>query len=143
MIRQALAEDAEPIAILFRRAYATLSFLPTLHSPEEDREYFADVVAGRETWVFDESRQILGFVALTRAVLTDLYVEPDRHRSGIGSALLDHAKRRRPTGFALWVFQRNDGARRFYERHGLRLVRVTDGSANEEREPDALYEWAP
>ncbi len=50
---------------------------------------------------------------------------------------------RRPDGFALWVFQQNDGARRFYERHGLRLVRETDGSGNEERTPDALYEWRP
>ena len=53
------------------------------------------------------------------------------------------AKERRPNGFRLWVFQGNEGARRFYERQGLRLVELTDGSANEEREPDALYEWVP
>ncbi len=53
------------------------------------------------------------------------------------------AKRRRPEGFRLWVFQKNEGARRFYERHGFRLVELTDGSRNEEREPDALYEWTP
>ena len=33
--------------------------------------------------------------------------------------------------------------RRFYERNGCRVVELTDGSGNEEREPDALYEWAP
>ncbi len=39
--------------------------------------------------------------------------------------------------------QRNDGARRFYEKHGLHVVELTEGSGNEEREPDALYEWVP
>ncbi|CUX11607.1 hypothetical protein AGR4B_Cc100229 [Agrobacterium tumefaciens str. CFBP 5621] len=29
----------------------------------------------------------------------------------------------------------------FYERHGFRKVRETDGSACEEKLPDALYEW--
>jgi hypothetical protein len=46
-----------------------------------------------------------------------------------------------PSGFRLWVFLQNVPARRFYERHGLRLVEETDGSRNEERTPDALYEW--
>ena len=30
---------------------------------------------------------------------------------------------------------------RFYEARGFALVRETDGSGNEEREPDALYLW--
>jgi len=43
----------------------------------------------------------------------------------------------------LWVFQKNLDARRFYERHEFRLERLTDGSSNMEREPDALYAWLP
>jgi ribosomal protein S18 acetylase RimI-like enzyme len=64
-----------------------------------------------------------------------------RKNRGIGAALLDHAKALRPEGLELWAFQKNVGARRFYERHGFRLVRLTDGAENMEREPDALYEW--
>ena len=41
------------------------------------------------------------------------------------------------------MFQKNDGARRFYERHGFRLVELTDGGSNMEKEPDARYEWLP
>jgi hypothetical protein len=52
-------------------------------------------------------------------------------------------KERRPAGFTLWVFQQNERARRFYEARGLTLVKLTDGSGNEERTPDALYEWLP
>jgi ribosomal protein S18 acetylase RimI-like enzyme len=131
------------VAVLFRAAFGTLTFLPTLHTPDEDRAYFRRVIAERDVWVYEESTAILGFVALTELVLTDLYVEPDAQRQGIGTALLEHAKAQRPAGFDLWVFQRNEGARRFYERHGCRLAELTDGSENEEREPDARYEWAP
>lgn len=66
-----------------------------------------------------------------------------RRIKGVGAALLTVAKERRPRGVQLWVFQRNVGARRFYERHGFTLVRLTDGQDNEERVPDALYEWQP
>jgi putative acetyltransferase len=30
---------------------------------------------------------------------------------------------------------------RFYSRRGFHLVELSNGSGNEEREPDALYQW--
>jgi hypothetical protein len=42
----------------------------------------------------------------------------------------------------LWTFQKNAAAIRFYLAHGFREVERTDGSRNEEREPDILLEWA-
>jgi GNAT superfamily N-acetyltransferase len=112
-----------------------------LHSSEEHRVFFGGVVAGRETWVWDEDGTLTGFLVLGESTIDFLYLEPERTGQGIGSALLDHAKERRPGGFTLWTFQQNDGARRFYERHGLRAVRFTEGKANEEKTPDVLYEW--
>ena len=70
-------------------------------------------------------------------------MHPDQQNQGIGTLLLDKAKERRPAGFTLWTFQKNVGARRFYERHGLEVVRLTDGEGNEEREPDVQYAWRP
>jgi GNAT superfamily N-acetyltransferase len=131
------------VAALFRRSFGTLTFLPTLHTPEEDREHFGRVVAEQEVWVAEEDGRVLGFAGLTDDMLSHLYVEPEAQGRGIGGALLDQAKERRPHGFRFWVFQRNERARRFYEARGCRLVKLTDGSGNEEREPDALYEWLP
>ena len=131
------------IAALFRRSFGTLTFLPTLHTPEEDRAYFGGIVADREVWVWEEDGSILGFAALEDEELTHIYVEPDAHGRGIGGALMERAKERRPGGFQLWVFQQNANARRFYERRGFVLVRETDGTGNEERTPDALYAWHP
>ena len=39
---------------------------------------------------------------------------------GVGTALLRAREARASARVPLWTFQRNDGARRFYERHGLR-----------------------
>ena len=143
MLRRATAEDGPTIAALFRRSFGTLTFLPTLHTPEEDREHFGRIVEGQEVWLWDEDGRILGFASLTEHELTNLYVEPDAHGRGLGTALLDRAKERRPAGFRFWVFQQNEGARRFYEHHGAAAIRFTDGADNEERQPDVLYEWRP
>jgi putative acetyltransferase len=143
MIRRAAAADGPPIAALFRRSFGTLHFLPALHTPDEDREFFGRVVHEQEVWVWEENDRVLGFAALCRGMLNHLYVEPGEQGRGIGAALLAHAKARRSQGLQLWTFQENDGARRFYEHHGFHIVEMTDGSGNEEHTPDVLYEWTP
>jgi GNAT superfamily N-acetyltransferase len=143
ILRRAAAGDADAVVAIFGAAFAQLTFLPRLHTPEEDRVFFTGVVEEHEVWLVEEEGRALGFAALSADRLEQLYVHPDAQGRGVGGALLDRAKERRPGGFSLWVFQQNEGARRFYERHGLRLVRETDGAGNEERTPDALYEWRP
>jgi GNAT superfamily N-acetyltransferase len=143
VIRRAQRDDAEAIAGLFERSRATLTFLPALHTLEEHRAFFSRLVAEEEMWVAEADGAVAAFLVLGERTLDHLYVEPARTGSGLGTALLDHAKARRPDGFTLWTFQANDGARRFYERHGLQPVLLTDGEDNEERCPDVLYRWQP
>jgi len=143
VIRRARPEDTSAIATLFRRSFGTLTFLPTLHTPAEEREHFGRLVYEHELWVYEVGDDILGFASIDDGELSNLYVDPEAIGEGVGTALLDHVKVRRPDGFRFWVFQENTRARRFYEQRGCRLVELTDGSGNEEGEPDALYEWAP
>jgi GNAT superfamily N-acetyltransferase len=143
MIRRQRTGDVDAIAELYERSFGTLTFLPMMHTLEEHRVWFRRVVDEQEVWVWEEDGVIVGFIALGPAMVNYLYVDPEVSGRGIGSALLDHAKRRRPAGFSLWTFQQNAGARRFYERHGLGVIRMTDGQNNEEQAPDALYEWRP
>jgi putative addiction module component (TIGR02574 family) len=42
----------------------------------------------------------------------------------------------------LYTFQANTRARSFWERHGFKAIAYSDGSTNEERCPDVLYELA-
>jgi ribosomal protein S18 acetylase RimI-like enzyme len=101
------------------------------------------VVQDQEVWVWVEDHRVLGFASLGANMLNHLYVDPAHQHRGIGDALLAHAKLCRPQGLRLWTFQANDRARHFYERRGFCVVEMTDGSRNEERSPDALYEWTP
>ena len=141
-IRSAGAQDADEIARTFIASFATLTFLPKLHTDEETHFFITDIVLrDQDVFVAQRGGEIGGFIAMHGDMVEHLYVRPDLLRLGIGSALLQRAKERLPSGFRLWVFQDNVPARRFYERHGLRVIEETDGSRNEERTPDALYEW--
>ena len=142
-VRPAGADDADAVAAVFTASFATLTFLPMLHTPEEQRRYIGGLIEKDEVWVAEDGGRIVGMAVLSDEMLDQFYVDPAAQRHGAGSALLDKAKERRPGGFTFWVFQQNDNARRFYERRGCRLVRLTDGSGNEEKTPDALYEWKP
>jgi ribosomal protein S18 acetylase RimI-like enzyme len=65
-----------------------------------------------------------------------------RHRwKGLGSRLVELAKSRWPEGLQLWTFASNVDAQRFYERHGFVVVEATDGSGNEEKQPDLRLAW--
>lgn len=143
-IRQAEPEDAEAIAAVFTPSFATLTFLPRLHTAEEDRWFVSKLLLPRhEVWVAEEGGRLIGFAALSEDMLDHLYVHPHAQGRGVGAALLAKAQERRPDGFSLWCFQQNEQARRFYDAHGCRVVRLTDGSTNEYRSPDVLYEWRP
>ena len=142
MIRRATSEDVEPIAQVFDRALATMTYLPVVHTYEENVAWFGARVSDHEGWVWDAG-EVHGYMLLGEAELLHLYLDPEHTGRGIGTQLLDLAKALRPDGFTLWTFQQNDGARRFYERHGLHAIEFGDGSGNEERTPDVKYEWRP
>jgi GNAT superfamily N-acetyltransferase len=148
-LRHGTPADALQVAQLFIGARAvSMSYLPEMHTDEETRQWMQNVVfTQNEVWVAEQNTEqgfrVVGFMALHQNWLEHLYVESEMQGRGIGSLLLEQAKRLRPTGFQLWVFQRNDWARSFYKARGLSLVKLTDGHHNEEREPDALYQWSP
>jgi GNAT superfamily N-acetyltransferase len=143
-LRLAEPADAEPMARLLRACFDEMTYLPKLHTIDDDRRFIRDVVLpSHEVWIADDDGELLGFTALGADQLSHIYVNRAARDRGIGSWLFAHAKERRPNGFTLWTFQANEGARRFYERHGCTVVQTTDGEANEEKTPDVQYEWRP
>ena len=140
-IRRAEPGEAEAVARLFRAVQrACLPYLPDLHTADEDLGFFRDrVCAECEVWVA-QSGTIDGFIAFRKGWVDHLYVRLEGQRQGLGNALLALAMKNNAP-LRLWVFQRNTAAIRFYRAHGFCEIERTDGSHNEEREPDVLMEW--
>jgi len=142
-IRRAGAHDACETAAVLSAAHKGMAFFPKLHTDDEDLEFIRGLIGRTEVWIAVEDDAVRGLACIDGDWLAQLYVQPDHHNRGIGTALLGHVKRERPNGFQLWTFQANDGARRFYERHGCTAEEFTDGSRNEEKLPDVRYVWRP
>jgi ribosomal protein S18 acetylase RimI-like enzyme len=123
-----------------KRAYPWLA-IEQAHTAEEDLAFFTGTLCARcELWISLRGERIVGLMALESSHVHQLYVEPEDQGSGVGSALLAHAKSLRPGGLSLFTFQRNARARAFYEAHGFRAVRFGVSPAPES-EPDVRYEW--
>lgn len=140
-LRPATRADGPAIARLYRRTVqAKLPFLPTLHTPEEDRAFFGGAVFDAcAVWVA-AADAIVGFIAWRAGWIDHLYVGPEATGRGIGSALLAKAMADQPL-LELWAFRKNADAIAFYAARGFCVVRETDGSGNDEREPDVLLRW--
>jgi GNAT superfamily N-acetyltransferase len=142
-LRPARTEDAEALASIHHRSReAAMPWIPLVHALTETQGWMRGIVLPHQ-WVLVAERQgrPVGFAAVEGDWLEQLYVEPQAIGTGVGRPLLDAVKAERPDGLSLYVFTRNTRARRFYEAAGFVLVAESDGSGNEEREPDCMYRW--
>jgi RimJ/RimL family protein N-acetyltransferase len=142
-IRLAVPSDADPIASVFLAARRTgMPWLPVLRSDAETRWWArTTLLSTGRIWVAEEAGQVVGFAGLRGNVLRHLYVYPRAWGRRVGTALLDTVRAEPLDKVALYVFLRNGRARRFYEAHGFKLLALGTGTTNDEREPDAYYEW--
>lgn len=146
VIRPAGAEDAPAMAdVHVDSRNANVGSMPPM---VETRETTHAWMAGRirtgsecEGWVAERDGQVVGYMVLTGDWVDDLFLAPGEYGQGVGAALIDVAKVQRPDGLRLWAFQTNEGARRFYRRHGFVELESTDGSTNHERAPDVRLAW--
>lgn len=146
VVREAVAADAAAVAhVHVASREVTMPFLPPRkRSDAEVEAWVRDVVLVEKTvWVAERDGAVIGYAAVADGVLDALYLLADVRRQGIGTLLLDRAKRHSPDGLTLFVFQRNTDARAFYQRHGFTVVDENDGSRNMEHEPDLSMSWPP
>ena len=142
-ILEADVDDASAMAeVLVRSRHAAVPAMPApVHPDESAVDHVRKRLREGEAWVAGWRGRVVGFALVEEAWLDMLYVDPDHAGAGIGSALLEVVKHARPDGFALWVFESNEPARRFYRTRGLVELERTDGSGNEERAPDVRMAW--
>ena len=141
-LRRATACDAKAVANVFSASFRLLTFLPILHTVEEDRRYIQNVILNEcEVTVAEDESGIVSFLARQGEEVRLLHTRPDRIGVGAGTQLIYAAKATGIGALELWCFQANERARRFYEARGFRAIRFTDGAHNEERMPDIRYRW--
>lgn len=141
-LRKLALVDMEAASNVFRTAFdARLPWLAGLHKPEEDRTFWSGYLFSNcAIWGAVLQGGLIGVIAFREGWIDQLHILPQMQGQGIGSRLLDLAKASHAR-LDLWTFQKNAGARRFYENQGFEIVRETDGADNEEHEPDILYSW--
>jgi ribosomal protein S18 acetylase RimI-like enzyme len=146
LIRPYRPDDFEAVTVFWRRA-RELAF-PDFqrekgHPFEEDQVYFRDVILiNNDVWVVERDGTAAAFMALAGDFIDQLYVDPAYQRSGLGKALLEHARALSPEHLWLFTLQINVNGRAFYEQNGFRAVRF-GFSPPPESEPDVEYHWYP
>jgi GNAT superfamily N-acetyltransferase len=141
-IRHLERADMDTAARVHRAAFDhAMPWLTGLHTPEEDRWFYRErMFKTCVLWGAFDDNAMTGVIAFRDEWVEQLYVLPETQGRGVGTELLDIAKRASGR-LHLWTFQRNARARRFYEARGFVLAEQTDGAGNEEKEPDARYLW--
>ena len=146
MLRAAVLEDKDAVAtVLLRSRQAFLPYATTSHEPHQVLDWVTQhlIPAGRVT-VAVEDEKVVAVLAVSEnectAWVDQLYVLPGHENQGHGTRLLQLAHQSLKRPIRLFTFQQNVGARRFYERHGYKVVALSDGANNEEKCPDVLYE---
>lgn len=79
-----------------------------------------DAMQQAQVLVFEQDGEILGFIGWVENYIAGLFVADSARSQGVGKQLLDQCKQ---LSSQLWlqVYDRNDGAIRFYQREGFSL----------------------
>lgn len=146
-LRRALLSEAASVAsLVWRVREDNRGTIPaSVHPLGDMQRWMRDVVFKKyDVWVASNGNHGDPVAALVLGQpdwIEHLYVDSDYTSRGLGSRLLEVARRELSgSRIQLWTFQSNVGAGRFYERHGFVAVQWTDGD-NEESAPDVRYEW--
>ena len=145
--RAATLGDADSVADVYLRSRKELvACAPLVHSDEAVRDWVRQrlIPAGRTTLAVVDGL-VIGLVAVSTGAdcswIDHLYLLPAWVERGIGTRLLEQARSELLPPIRLYTFQCNQRARSFYERRGFKAIALGDGSGNEEKCPDVLYEW--
>ena len=122
-------ERATILAIVNAAAEAYRGVIPPdrWHEPYmEASELDAEIAAGVEFWGYEADGDLIGAMGIQSVGEVDLirhaYVVPGSQRRGVGSALLEHLRKRTDRRILVGTWAAADWAIRFYERHGFELV---------------------
>ena len=106
----------------------------------EQFEMVRDLLPQAELYVHEDAgtRQIDGFIGLTENHIEGIFVAKAARSKGIGKALLEYAKSRKPR-LTLSVYQKNERALAFYRRE--QFIVQSEGIDEDTNEADIQMLW--
>ncbi|TWH53371.1 putative acetyltransferase [Dulcicalothrix desertica PCC 7102] len=113
-------ENLDEVVTLWYRSW-THTF-PNLNHPQPFKEWksrLQNEYAPSDVWVATTKERIVGFLVAKDGVISQIFVDVDIQRSGVGTTLLNQAKKIYPDGLKLTTLEQNVNARQFYEKHGF------------------------
>ena len=131
MIRKAVDQDVSRIAeilVFVKRinyrpifqddgfSFGVLQVLPV--AAEYSQKEILDHI-----WVYDDHGIVKGLIHIEGKEIKELYVDYFFQNQGIGSELIEFARKKYDAAF-LWALEKNTDAIRFYEAHGFHLTEV-------------------
>ncbi len=133
--------DAGTVGRILSENNDLMPWLPRIHTAAEEIMYADQMIDAGWVNVARKDGKVVGFLARWDHEIVALYVLPDEHDNGIGTALLNVAKED-CAHLGLWSYQANSAATRFYDKRGFKQVARTDGSSNDVGLADIRFEWA-
>ena len=141
MIRKFETQDLDAVMQIWLQANLDAhAFIPASFW-EANFEMVRDLLSQAELYVHEneDTRQIDGFIGLTENHIEGIFVAKAARSKGIGKALLEYAKSRRPR-LDLSVYQKNERALAFYQREQFTVQ--SEGIDEDTNEAELQMLWS-
>ena len=75
-----------------------------------------------DTWVFEESGEVIGFISMAKNEIGGLFVDPNKQSKGVGTLLVNHMNQFHNI-LEVEVFENNKIGKPFYEKIGFKVMK--------------------
>lgn len=140
-LRRLRLEEADLAATPHRRAAASIPrYDPLAQEAGKTRATYVAAMTHGAVWGAFDSNRLVGCLAFAPGWIEHLYVEPDRHGSGIGRALIALAQAEEDD-LQLLTYAANVRARQVYERAGFVAEAFGCDETAPARPANVRYRW--
>lgn len=120
-IKSYVGSDLDRMMTIWRAATVVAHDFQTAADLDRDEAMIRnEFVDKTESWTAWDGDRMVGFISLMGEVIVALFVDPKRHRGGIGSALIGHVNSLHGP-LCVEVFAENRNGIAFYEKNGFRF----------------------
>ena len=115
-------DETMVIDIWYNSSSLAHPFLDTAFVEKVKKDMKDIYLPNAETWVFEDNNVIIGFISMIENEIGGLFVSPDRHSKGVGTALVNFIGEFHKE-LEVEVFKDNKIGRSFYDKYGFNIIK--------------------